>query len=124
MRARRTLIALVVGLAVGLAFSTAATAARIETWKIPSRFVDPSTITVNRTPFDPFGPLPPPGFAPDALRARVFLPDGYDRSSRRYPVLYLLHGVGDDYASWSTPGEGDLMRIAGDLRGRRGDARG
>ena len=31
--------------------------------------------------------------------ARVLLPRGYARSTRRYPVLYLLHGGLDDYRS-------------------------
>jgi S-formylglutathione hydrolase FrmB len=36
---------------------------------------------------------------PDS-RVRVLLPVGYGRGRRRYPVLYLLHGVGDTYTSW------------------------
>lgn len=32
---------------------------------------------------------------------RVLLPDGYDKSKARYPVVYLLHGVGDNYRSWT-----------------------
>ena len=31
----------------------------------------------------------------------VYLPPGYDKSSRRYPVIYLLHGIGDDYHAWT-----------------------
>ena len=27
----------------------------------------------------------------------VYLPPDYDTSSRSYPVLYLLHGLGDDH---------------------------
>jgi enterochelin esterase-like enzyme len=30
----------------------------------------------------------------------VYLPDGYRENSRRYPVLYLLHGSGDDENNW------------------------
>lgn len=33
-------------------------------------------------------------------RVCVLLPHGYDDGSTRYPVLYLLHGVGDDQSSW------------------------
>lgn len=33
---------------------------------------------------------------------RVLLPAGYDGSLRRYPVLYLLHGLGGDYRDWTT----------------------
>lgn len=31
----------------------------------------------------------------------VLLPADYDASTRRYPVLYLLHGYGDDHTAWS-----------------------
>ena len=30
----------------------------------------------------------------------VLLPAGYDSGVRRYPVLYLLHGIGDHYDAW------------------------
>lgn len=33
---------------------------------------------------------------------RVLLPAGYDASARRYPVLYLLHGLDGDAANWTT----------------------
>ncbi len=36
-----------------------------------------------------------------ALKYNVFLPDGYDSSSAKYPVLYLLHGNGDNENAWS-----------------------
>jgi S-formylglutathione hydrolase FrmB len=31
----------------------------------------------------------------------LILPLDYDRSSQRYPALYLLHGYGDDNSAWS-----------------------
>ncbi|MGH9657748.1 MAG: alpha/beta hydrolase, partial [Bryobacteraceae bacterium] len=31
----------------------------------------------------------------------VLLPANYQKSTRRYPVLYLLHGLGDDNTAWS-----------------------
>ena len=31
----------------------------------------------------------------------VILPVDYDKATRRYPVLYLLHGLGDDNKAWS-----------------------
>jgi S-formylglutathione hydrolase FrmB len=35
----------------------------------------------------------------------VLLPDGYDtESTKRYPVVYLLHGVGGDYREWQRVG--------------------
>ena len=35
----------------------------------------------------------------------VYLPPDYDTSSRSYPVLYLLHGLGDDHTGWVQFGE-------------------
>ena len=34
----------------------------------------------------------------------VYLPDGYERSQLRYPVLYLLHGNGGNLYSWVRQG--------------------
>jgi enterochelin esterase-like enzyme len=30
----------------------------------------------------------------------IYLPAGYDKSDQSYPVLYLLHGAGDDHTGW------------------------
>lgn len=35
----------------------------------------------------------------------VYLPEGYEESNRRYPVLYLLHGYSDDETGWTQFGE-------------------
>lgn len=35
----------------------------------------------------------------------VYLPPDYESSSRSYPVLYLLHGAGDDQTGWVQFGE-------------------
>jgi enterochelin esterase-like enzyme len=35
----------------------------------------------------------------------VYLPPGYETSERSYPVLYLLHGGGDDHTGWVQFGE-------------------
>jgi len=35
----------------------------------------------------------------------VYLPPDYDASERSYPVLYLLHGAGDDQTGWVQFGE-------------------
>ncbi len=35
----------------------------------------------------------------------IYLPPDYDLSSRSYPVLYLLHGAGDDQTGWIQFGE-------------------
>ena len=35
----------------------------------------------------------------------IYLPGDYDYSNREYPVLYLLHGSGDDHTGWIQFGE-------------------
>jgi enterochelin esterase-like enzyme len=35
---------------------------------------------------------------------KVYVPDGYATSLRRYPVLYLLHGAGGDENAWAEQG--------------------
>jgi enterochelin esterase-like enzyme len=40
----------------------------------------------------------------------IYLPPGYETSQRSYPVLYLLHGAGDDQTGWVQFGE--VQRIA------------
>lgn len=37
-------------------------------------------------------------------RMTVYTPAGYDNGSKRYPVLYLLHGAGGDEDAWTTLG--------------------
>jgi enterochelin esterase family protein len=37
-------------------------------------------------------------------RAHIYTPPGYQRNSRRYPVLYLVHGAGDSDDSWTSTG--------------------
>ena len=38
-------------------------------------------------------------------RYAIYLPPGYETSQRSYPVLYLLHGGGDDQTGWVQFGE-------------------
>lgn len=40
----------------------------------------------------------------------IYLPPGYETSERSYPVLYLLHGAGDDQTGWVQFGE--VLHIA------------
>src|SRR6186997_1417896 len=35
----------------------------------------------------------------------IYLPPDYETSQRSYPVLYLLHGAGDDQTGWVQFGE-------------------
>jgi S-formylglutathione hydrolase FrmB len=37
-----------------------------------------------------------------SMHYRVLLPANYDTSLLRYPVLYLLHGLGGNYTDWTT----------------------
>jgi enterochelin esterase-like enzyme len=46
------------------------------------------------------------------VKYSVYLPPDYYSSNRRYPVIYLLHGLGDNETSWVQFGEAD--RIADD----------
>lgn len=39
----------------------------------------------------------------------VYTPPGYDKSTDKYPVLYLLHGGGEDQRGWATQGRTDLI---------------
>jgi len=39
----------------------------------------------------------------------VYTPPVYDESEEKYPVLYLLHGGGEDQRGWSTQGRADLI---------------
>ncbi len=40
---------------------------------------------------------------------RVLLPDGYEDSKTRYPVLYLLHGGDATYKNWTEGGEAESI---------------
>lgn len=42
-------------------------------------------------------------------RAFVYTPPGYGKSSKRYPVLYLQHGWGEDETAWSNQGRANLI---------------
>jgi S-formylglutathione hydrolase FrmB len=49
----------------------------------------------------------------------IYLPSDYDKSNRRYPVLYLLHGYTDDETGWTQFGE---AQIIGDRLIQNGEA--
>lgn len=45
-----------------------------------------------------------------ARRAFVYTPPGYDKDkSKKYPVLYLQHGWGEDETAWSNQGHANLI---------------
>ncbi len=39
----------------------------------------------------------------------IYTPPGYDNSDAAYPVLYILHGGGEDERGWATQGKTDLI---------------
>jgi enterochelin esterase-like enzyme len=39
------------------------------------------------------------------VKYNIYLPAGYDKTDRAYPVLYLLHGYSDDETGWTQFGE-------------------
>jgi len=42
-------------------------------------------------------------------RMHIYTPPGYEGSGRRYPVLYLLHGGGDNDTGWYTIGRANFI---------------
>ena len=87
-----------------LALAPAASAAqRLITIQTPSRFVDPATQSFNSLD----------GVTPTKLQAKVLLPNGYAANPRkRWPLLLLLHGAGDNSASWADPEHGNIRQTA------------
>ncbi len=42
-------------------------------------------------------------------RMYVYTPAGYDKSTQKYPVLYLLHGAGGDEDAWNNMGRASVI---------------
>jgi len=42
-------------------------------------------------------------------RMHVYTPPGYERGNQKYPVLYLIHGGGDEDSGWSTIGRAGFI---------------
>jgi S-formylglutathione hydrolase FrmB len=83
-----------------LVVAAPAQAAELVTIKTPSKHVDPAVVE-NWNGDD----------HPRELLANVLLPDAYD-GERRFPVLFLLHGVGDRWDTWARPDRGDIEQTA------------
>ena len=49
------------------------------------------------------------------VKYNVYLPEGFDGSGKQYPVVYLLHGLSDDYQSWVQ--NGNMQIVADELIG-------
>lgn len=43
----------------------------------------------------------------------IYLPNGFEKSSKLYPVVYLLHGLSDDYRAWREKGR--MQDVADEL---------
>lgn len=43
----------------------------------------------------------------------VYLPNGFEKSTKQYPVVYLLHGFTDDYTAWRDKGQ--MQTVADEL---------
>lgn len=53
------------------------------------------------------------------VKFNVYLPDGYGKTERQYPVVYLLHGLYGTYADWEERGR---MKAVADLLIASGEA--
>jgi enterochelin esterase family protein len=42
-------------------------------------------------------------------RAHIYTPPNYEKSTDRYPVLYLLHGAGNDDSAWTESGRANVI---------------
>lgn len=49
------------------------------------------------------------------MKYNIILPPDYEGSDERYPVLYLLHGAGQNYTTWSRLGAPFYAEQIGDL---------
>lgn len=54
------------------------------------------------------------------VKYNIYLPDGFQKSTDKYPVVYLLHGFTDDYQAWVKKG---LMQQVADELMESGEAR-
>ena len=49
------------------------------------------------------------------VKYNVYLPDGFGQTEKTYPVVYLLHGLSDDYTAWVR--NGNMQLVADELIG-------
>ncbi|HEY5508891.1 MAG TPA: alpha/beta hydrolase-fold protein [Paludibacter sp.] len=42
-------------------------------------------------------------------RVYIYTPQGYDKDSKKYPVLYLQHGMGENETGWGNQGHANLI---------------
>lgn len=82
-----------------------------------SLFVLLASTCLAQFPMPATGKVDTASFESNVLNARrnytVYLPKSYSTdTNRKYPVLYLLHGMGDTNLSWPAPVAGNLVEIA------------
>ncbi len=49
------------------------------------------------------------------VKYNVYLPSGFDKSDKQYPVIYMLHGLSDNYTAWVE--RGGMQTVADELIG-------
>ena len=49
------------------------------------------------------------------VKYNVYVPDGFDKTDRQYPVIYLLHGLSDTYTAWVE--KGGMQTVVDELIG-------
>lgn len=50
----------------------------------------------------------------ESVKYNIYLPNGFEHSKdRKYPVVYLLHGLSDDYCAWRDKGQ--MQQVADEL---------
>ncbi|MBR1928027.1 MAG: esterase family protein [Bacteroidales bacterium] len=49
------------------------------------------------------------------VKYNVYLPDSFGKTDRLYPVVYLLHGLSDDYQAWTR--RGNMQTVVDELVG-------
>lgn len=54
------------------------------------------------------------------MKYKIYLPAGYKATGYAYPVLYLLHGLGDNQDAWCDESHGNLRSIADEWFRERG----
>ena len=50
-----------------------------------------------------------------SVKYNVYLPSGFDKSDKQYPVIYMLHGLSDTYTAWAE--RGGMQTVADELIG-------
>lgn len=49
----------------------------------------------------------------EQVKFNVYLPSGFEKNDKQYPVVYLLHGFTDDYTAWRDKGQ--MQTVADEL---------